>query len=95
MLQGTVEAKKKRVKDYQRSCNQSLVIVKSFKPRKMCNVEFSPTIEGVNMQNFQEASIDQKVEMIPTKLLEEINLGPNALIFSDKHTLFRKEPEKG
>ena len=30
------------------------------------------------MQSFQEASVDKKVEMIPTKLLEEINLGPNA-----------------
>ena len=43
----------------------------------MCNVELSPTIEGVNMQNFQEASVDQKFEMIPTKLLEEISLGQN------------------
>jgi hypothetical protein len=61
VLQETVEAKKNRVKDYQRSCNQSLVFVKSFKPRKMCNVELSPTIEGISMQSFQEASVDQKV----------------------------------
>ena len=44
----------------------------------MINVKLSPTIEGVSMQSFQEASVDQKVKMIPTKLLEEINLGPNA-----------------
>ena len=38
VLDKTVKAKNKRVKDYQREQNRGLVIVKSFKPRKMINV---------------------------------------------------------
>ena len=38
VLDKTVKAKKKRVKNYQREQNKSLLIVKSFKPRKMVNV---------------------------------------------------------
>ena len=47
------------------------------------------------MKSFQEASVDKKVEMIPTKLLEDIKLGQNAQIYSDEHTLVRIEPKKG
>ena len=38
VLDKTVKAKNKRVKDYQCEQNQGLLIVKSFKPRKMINV---------------------------------------------------------
>ncbi len=46
-------------------------------------------IEGVDMQRFNLASVDEKAKIIPTKLLEEIQLGECASIFSDQHLLFK------
>ena len=34
----TIDAKKNRLEDHQRSVHQGIMIVKSFKPRKMVNV---------------------------------------------------------
>ena len=39
------------------------------------------------MQRFNLASVDEKAKIIPTKLLEEIQLGQRASIFSDQHLL--------
>ena len=44
-------------------------------------------IEGVDMQRFNRTSVDEKAKIIPTKLLEEIQLGEYASIFSDQHLL--------
>ena len=49
VLDKTVKAKKKRVNDHQRQQYRGLLIVKSFKHRKIVNVELSPIIEGVSM----------------------------------------------
>ncbi len=46
-------------------------------------------IEGVDMQRFNRTSVDEKAKIIPTKLLEEIQLGEYASIFSDQHHLIK------
>ncbi len=39
------------------------------------------------MQRFNRTSVDEKAKIIPTKLLEEIQLEETASIFSDQHLL--------
>ena len=48
-------------------------------------------IEGVDMQRFNLASVDEKAKIIPTKLFEEIQLEEFAYIFSDQHFLNKEK----
>ena len=43
------------------------------------------------MQRFNRTSVDEKAKIIPTKLLEEIQLEETASIFSDQHLLIKRE----
>ena len=66
------------------------VIVRTLKLKKLPVV--IPTVpEGIDEKSFKQASFEEKVKMIPTKLLEEIKLEEQAQIFSDDHELYRDE----
>jgi hypothetical protein len=48
------------------------MVIRTPKLKKTQSFKFIEAIEGVDMQRFNLASVDEKAKIIPTKLLEEI-----------------------